>query len=68
MNCTLSVDRAMVDRQRAVHERADLHLPILDVGLLHARADRENAGLRRIDDRTEALNPVHEHSATFKSF
>src|SRR3546814_17435457 len=54
-----TVDRAMVDRQRAGRDRGRHDLTLAHDGPLLAHADSEDAALRRIDPRLELLDAEH---------
>src|ERR1700730_4367443 len=54
-----AVDHAMVDRQRAGHDRRDGQRAVLDDRTLFAGADRQDGAVRRIDDGGEFLDAEH---------
>jgi thioredoxin reductase (NADPH) len=54
-----AVDRPVVHRQRAPHDRRGYDRPVGDDGLRPGRPDSEDAGLGRVDDRGELRRPVH---------
>src|SRR3546814_3494791 len=65
-----TVDRAMVDQQRAGHDRGRHDLTLAHDGPLLAHADSEDAALRRIDHLLELLDADHrseEHTYELQS-
>src|SRR5258707_2754172 len=54
-----AVDNAVIARQSAGHHRRDRELPVLDDRARLAGADREDAALRRVDDRFELEDAIH---------
>ena len=49
----------MIPRKRAGHHRRNRELAVLDDRPLFAEPDRQDAALRRIDDRRELADAVH---------
>lgn len=54
-----AVDRAVVDREGAAHDRRHGDGAVSDDRLLFRGADREDAGLGRVDDRGKLQRAVH---------
>src|SRR5438094_9327629 len=53
------IEDSMVDGERDAHPLAGDDLAVLHHGLVLDRADREDAGVRRVDDGGELVDVVH---------
>src|ERR1035437_8052647 len=53
------VYRPVIDRKRKAHDCSHLQLPLGDDGSLQRGPDCQDCGLRRVDDRSEALGAEH---------
>jgi hypothetical protein len=54
-----AVDDSMVEGQTQDHHRPLSNLTAVDHRFLNDTADPEDAGLRRVEDRRKAIDPIH---------
>src|SRR5215813_4508238 len=57
--CRRAVDHPMIESQTQHHHRPLGDLTAINHRLLNNPTDTEDTGLRSVEDRREAINPVH---------